>query len=76
MIVTGETPRNGWKKSSRSNICDNCVEVNLAGDVVLVRDSKDRRAAQLEVAPRSWSAFLRGTKAGEFDRPFPSGSAA
>ncbi|WP_326554291.1 DUF397 domain-containing protein [Micromonospora sp. NBC_01813] len=30
----------GWRKSTRSGGDDNCVEVNLAGDRVGVRDSK------------------------------------
>ncbi|MFV2018364.1 DUF397 domain-containing protein [Micromonospora sp. LOL_023] len=30
----------GWRKSTRSGGDDNCVEVNVAGDRVGVRDSK------------------------------------
>lgn len=58
-----------WHKSTRSGNSGNCVEVaeNLPR-VVLVRDTKDGEAGPaLTVAPASWSAFLAGVTAGEFD---------
>ena len=45
-----------------------CVEVAIAGDVIGLRDSKDRgRGPVLAFTPEEWAAFLGGAKAGEFD---------
>ncbi|MCX5120066.1 DUF397 domain-containing protein [Micromonospora sp. NBC_00362] len=48
-----------WRKSSRSNQDNNCVEVatNL-GDVVGVRDSKDSDGPVLVVDAYSWRLFV------------------
>jgi len=58
----------GWKKSSRSAQGD-CVEVDLGGDEVLIRDTKDRQGPVLAVSADAWQAFLDGVREGEFDRP-------
>ena len=52
--------RNGWFKSSYSNALGSCVEVNLDGDGILIRDSKDKRADPPVIAADSagWTAFL------------------
>jgi hypothetical protein len=47
-----------WFKSSYSGSeGDNCVEVAVRADAVLVRDSKDTRRSPLTVSPHAWSAF-------------------
>ncbi|MGA8116657.1 MAG: DUF397 domain-containing protein [Actinocatenispora sp.] len=48
-----------WRKSTRSNNNNACVEVarNLTG-VVCVRDSKDPTGPALAVEPASWARFL------------------
>lgn len=46
-----------WHVSSYSENGGNCVEVALA-PVVRVRDTKARRAGQLEVGAASWQALL------------------
>ncbi|MGW0433019.1 DUF397 domain-containing protein [Micromonospora sp. NPDC003197] len=53
-----------WRKSSRSSVDGNCVEVadNLPG-VVLVRDTKDRNGGALTFTPAAWGAFVNRTKA-------------
>ncbi|MGW4484264.1 DUF397 domain-containing protein [Amycolatopsis sp. NPDC004368] len=49
----------GWRKSSYSSGgADNCVEVGFDARVTGVRDTKDRAAGNLTVAPVAWSAFL------------------
>ncbi|MFE1044589.1 DUF397 domain-containing protein [Streptomyces olivaceus] len=45
-----------WFKSTYSG-GDNCVEVALRTDAVLVRDSKDTDKPALTVSPDAWSAF-------------------
>jgi Domain of unknown function (DUF397) len=43
--------------------------VDLAGDAVLVRDSKDPDGAVLTFTVEEWDAFQAGVLAGEFARP-------
>ncbi|MGW2790573.1 DUF397 domain-containing protein [Streptomyces sp. NPDC001251] len=53
-----------WFKSSYSGgDGDNCVEIALHPEAVLVRDSKDTRITTLHVSPRAWAAFT--TQAGD-----------
>ncbi|GIG58138.1 DUF397 domain-containing protein [Longispora fulva] len=55
-----------WRTSTRSgNQGGNCVEVAL-GEVVGVRDTKDRAGGVLVVDGRDWSAFVADVKTGRF----------
>ena len=57
-----------WRRSS---FCSDgaCVEVAYDGDVVAVRDGKNREQEPLRFTAEEWEAFVRGVEAGEF-RPF------
>jgi hypothetical protein len=46
-----------------------CVEVAFLADAVAVRDTKDRALPPHHHPARSWSEFLAGVRAGEFDHP-------
>jgi hypothetical protein len=46
---------------------NNCVEVDLTGNPVLMRDSKDPDGGCLRFSVHAWAAFLAGVKNGEFD---------
>ncbi|ASU78935.1 DUF397 domain-containing protein [Actinopolyspora erythraea] len=61
--LTGVT----WRKSSRSQGADNCVEVAVTSDNVGVRDSKDREAGFFTATGSQWSAFLDAVKTSRFD---------
>lgn len=55
----------GWVKSSFSTASGDCVEVLFDGDVVRVRDSKDRgRGPVLRVGSDRWRRFTRAVRAG------------
>lgn len=55
-----------WRTSSFS-VNDNCVEVAVNGDHVLVRNSNHREAGTVQFTHDEWDAFLKGARAGEFD---------
>ncbi|GGM29644.1 DUF397 domain-containing protein [Dactylosporangium sucinum] len=57
-----------WRKSSRSAITNDCVEVAVLPTGVAVRDSKDRRGPHVMVNAAAWDGFLAHLRAGAFDR--------
>jgi hypothetical protein len=60
------TPR--WKRSGACSGADStCVEVDLSGEEVAVRDSKDGGGPILRFTAAEWRAFVAGVRAGEFD---------
>ena len=56
-----------WHKSSASG--DECVEICITADHVLIRDTKSRQDAILTFTHHEWRAFLTGVHLGEFDIP-------
>jgi hypothetical protein len=54
-----------WHKSSVSADGGNCVEVASLKSYVLVRNSRDRSGAVLELTSAQWGGLLRRIKAGE-----------
>lgn len=57
-----------WVKTRRSEGAGACVEVAHTDSAVGVRDSKNPDSPVLTFCPDTWTAFLSGVKAGEFDR--------
>jgi hypothetical protein len=59
-----------WRKSSFSGgQGGNCVEVaDLPDGGIAVRHSKSPAGPVIEYTAAEWDAFLKGVKAGEFDR--------
>ncbi|HEY3753797.1 MAG TPA: DUF397 domain-containing protein [Pseudonocardiaceae bacterium] len=48
-----------WIKSSASSGAEsNCVQIASVGNVILVRNSRDRSGPRLAIPVRSWAAFL------------------
>lgn len=56
-----------WFKSTHSGNGGDCVEIADAGDMVLVRDTKDRDRPHHSFTKPEWRAFIAGAKVGEFD---------
>lgn len=59
------SPSPEWRKSTRSSGNGNCVEFADLGDLVAVRDTKDRGGPVLRFTAAGWRAFIAGTKRGE-----------
>ncbi|MGY0236166.1 DUF397 domain-containing protein [Longispora urticae] len=55
-----------WRKSSRSNGANQCIEIALLPQVAGVRDSKDQTGPALTFAVSDWKAFTAAIKADEF----------
>ncbi|MDG4784982.1 DUF397 domain-containing protein [Micromonospora sp. WMMD1102] len=66
------TPQYAWRKSTRSDD-GNCVEVALATESVLVRDSKTTGGPSLRFDLTQWQTFISEIHAGSFASPNTSG---
>ncbi|WNE97373.1 DUF397 domain-containing protein [Streptomyces luomodiensis] len=56
-----------WRKSSYSGDASNCVNVGVAGNGIVLRESDDPDVV-LSTTRAALRAFIRGAKAGDFDR--------
>nr|WP_262704813.1 DUF397 domain-containing protein [Streptomyces sp. NEAU-383] len=56
-----------WRKSSYSADAGNCVNVAADGNGIVLRESDDPEVI-LTTTPAALRAFIRGAKAGDFDR--------
>ncbi|RKT53439.1 DUF397 domain-containing protein [Saccharothrix australiensis] len=56
------TTKSAWRKSSRSNQTNACVEVVLTGQVSGVRDSKNTAGPALTFPVASFAAFRSALK--------------
>ena len=66
-MASPDLPPLQWRKSTRSSGNGNCVEFADQGDLVTVRDTKDRNGPWLRFNPEGWRVFIEGVQHGQFD---------
>jgi Domain of unknown function (DUF397) len=57
-----------WRTSSYSGAANNCVELHVGANAIMVRDKKARNAGMIALAAPEWSAFLTAVKLGQLGR--------
>jgi Domain of unknown function (DUF397) len=63
-----------WHKSSYSD-ADNCVEIAVTEEHVMIRDSKETANRVLDFPHGEWAAFLTCIRHNEFDAGGPTATA-
>jgi Domain of unknown function (DUF397) len=56
-----------WRKSTRSNGAQACVEVVLSTTVAGIRDSKNHAGGALVISPLAFALLIRTAKSGQLD---------
>ncbi|MGB3440691.1 MAG: DUF397 domain-containing protein [Actinophytocola sp.] len=61
-MLASELPGARWRKSSRTNGANNCVEIAHVPEAVAIRDSKQPTGAVLLLANAAWDRFRASAK--------------
>ncbi|GAB2755619.1 hypothetical protein GCM10027174_34210 [Salinifilum aidingensis] len=56
----------GWRKSSRTQGANNCVEVGRTDHGAAVRDTKNRAQGHFTAGRAQWQAFIEAVKIDRF----------
>lgn len=65
--MSADFPAAKWRKSSRSNSEQACVEVAQLPAAIAIRDSKNPEGASLTIARREFAALINQVKASDLD---------
>ncbi len=65
--MSRNVPHGTWRKSSRSALSQDCVELSRIGARVAMRDSKSPDHGVIVLSDSAWRTFLQAVRAGEFD---------
>jgi hypothetical protein len=68
-----EEPERIWRKASRSNAGNDCIEIARTPVGYLIRDSKNSAGPRLWVDLPTWAALIDDVKAGRYQRLTISG---
>jgi len=66
-VLAPDVPGTVWRKSSRSNGAQNCVEIAHVSATTAVRDSKNPTGPVLTFSPDVFGAFLSSAQRGRLD---------
>jgi hypothetical protein len=66
-MAEADLGRSQWRKSTRSALGNECLEIADIGSAVGIRDSKNT-ANRLVVSTEAWRAFVNAVRHGDFDR--------
>ena len=69
-MTTAEHPEDTiltWRKASRSNAGNNCVEIARTHRGYLIRDSKNPVGPRLPLGNRTWTALIDDIKNGKYE---------
>jgi hypothetical protein len=69
-LTTAEHPEDTtltWRKASRSNAGNNCVEIARAPVGYLIRDSKKPAGPRLPLRDGIWTTFIKDIRAGDYE---------
>jgi Domain of unknown function (DUF397) len=67
--IHDELAQADWRKATKSQSANGCVEVAQLTSWTGVRDSKNPVGPVLLFTPQEWACFVDGAARGEFNRP-------
>jgi hypothetical protein len=67
LAFDGDARNSAWVRSSRCHTSSCCVELKISDEQVHMRSSVTPERGVLSFSAESWTQFIAGVRAGEFD---------